>query len=252
MWPLSAAQSTSAMICPKTPSRAAAMKSHYPSRPGNATAWSSTQASRLIMSTWRWKMALSPLLSTWALEPSKPLWNQWTESSTTTRGMTSKSPATSGRWVHCFGYSTNDLSGFGSTDMWFKTVGKVAKQNSSETQMKFNNWISMAKKSGKQLLAVSSVLSSTRVCVFWHHPAGVWELKRTITASLFLHLFFLFLCWSVFDFDVLLFFEASRLWIRRGKHTPLHGRYDSHLSSPLVCCDSTLHPSSLLILPKRE
>lgn len=193
MWPLSAAQSTSAMICPKTPSRAAAMKSHYPSRPGNATAWSSTQASRLIMSTWRWKMALSPLLSTWALEPLKPLWNQWTESSTTTRGMMSKSPATSGRWVHRFGNSTNDFSGFGSTDMWFKTVAKVAKQNGSETQIKFNNWISMAKKSGKQLLAVSSVLSSTCVCVCFDIAPLVCESSKEpspLPFFFFLHLFF--------------------------------------------------------------
>lgn len=82
-------------------------------------------------------------------------------------------------------------------------------------------------------------------------PAGVCDLKWTITTCsfCFLHFFFLFFSFSCDghwpNIDISFMFEASRLWIRRGKHTPLHGRYGSYFSFPLVCCQSAVSFLSL-------
>lgn len=52
MWPLSVAQSISATISPRIPSRAVVTRSLSPSRHGSAMALSFTLANQLTMSTW--------------------------------------------------------------------------------------------------------------------------------------------------------------------------------------------------------
>ncbi len=93
-WPPSRVQSISVTTCPRTPSRAVAMRLRSPSRPCSAMDWCSTPENLQTTSTWRWRMVLSRWSSTWALGPSRPWWSPSMGNLMTMPGMMWRLPGT--------------------------------------------------------------------------------------------------------------------------------------------------------------